>query len=1352
MRNLFTTLILTVWLTLHFSGAQAVNVSVRVSAGNDDAEERVSDGGMSRASSDLEISYDSGGNPDRGLQIVGMRFTGLAIPQGATINSAHVEFETDETDAGATNLVIFGEDSDDANGFANNNNNISNRTYTSASVNWSPGAWNTVNELHQTADISTIIKEIVDRPGWVSGNDMVIIIEPGAGCTNINCQRTAESENGEATAAPLLVVDYSVGAGGNSCETFRDNFSSVSYGNQDGSVNWSSDWIETNDNGSPNNGDIQITGNQLQVKDNDRSIARSADLSSYSTATLTFDYQETGFDNAADFVDIEIRTGGGIWQLLQRFAGAAVNSGSASIILDPSFLASDTEVRLITSGALGNNDRFNVDNFQIEACSNGQPTVDSLTTSDTTPVVTGTFDSANSAGGFTVSVNGITYTLGVSTELTNIGDDWSLDLSLTTPLVIGVYDVVATSDDGAGNILSDLTTNELNIVALVCNATFRDEFTSSSFANNDGDTNFSSNWDEYEGTSQTIPEASPNATAGHVRIVGGWLVMNNHTPESQNFPGVERELNLAGFVSATFSFDFITSGGVDVADSFVVMASGNGGASWTVLEDIRGINDITSSRSYDLTPFIASNTKIRLRFNNETASGLGTGCCYGGSPESISIDNINIDAVGPCQAVDHFNINVGAGAANTCTPFNFSVTAEDSLNNPVANYSGTVSITTTTAHGNFSRVTATNNTVPNPDNDDNGSASYTFDILDNSAVTLALANDHAESLTISVSDPTIPTSTSTSSNVTFSDNAFTIIDSDLLVAGDNVPIAGRDHSYQIQMIRKDPVTGCGVATGYTGLKPLKMWRTQDVLDPSPNDPVLAVTSLPSSDPLANNGSITFVNGIADVILATADIGKFTIELADISNTFADITIAGTSAGQTVRPFGLSVTNIIAGATPNPGGDTPGGPIFTTVGSTFSATVSSVLWDTNDDLDNNGVLDSGIYADNAIIPSYAWDTTLAVSPVGFEPSTGIAGTLTNGAILQADFSAGSSTPIDLRYTEVGSFTLQTTATDFLLEPIADLGGDPIVVGRFIPAFFQITATDGMFADTCTLGPSPFTYIGQTFLYDVIHPSFMVSAMNALAIPTVTQNYTGLWAKLDDSNITQTSPVADTTQVGSDGSTLMSITYTQDASLFTITDNGDGTINFEFGNDQFVYDRDANSEVSLFNSAIDLVITDITDLDGVTNTGSFTLSPNSIELRFGRIEMGNIHGSELVDLAMPMFVEYFDASGTYVINSDDDCTNVTTGDLIITDNLSVPGTSTVTVTNPVAVTGDLGITLTAPGAGVDGNIVVSPNLTGLTDWLQYDWDGLGPFDDDPSAIATFGIFTGSDVNIYKLQIYQ
>ncbi len=174
-------------------------VEVRVASGNDDAEEEVSSGDMYRTSSDLEL-VDEDSTP----QLVGMRFTGLTIPQGATITAAYIQFTVDETDSGTTSLTIRGQDADDAASFSWWSYDISSRATTSASASWSPAAWNSVGEAgsdQRTPDLSAIIQEIVDRGGWSSGNDLAIIVS-GTG------ERTAESYNGSSSNAPLLHVEY----------------------------------------------------------------------------------------------------------------------------------------------------------------------------------------------------------------------------------------------------------------------------------------------------------------------------------------------------------------------------------------------------------------------------------------------------------------------------------------------------------------------------------------------------------------------------------------------------------------------------------------------------------------------------------------------------------------------------------------------------------------------------------------------------------------------------------------------------------------------------------------------------------------------------------------------------------------------------------------------------------------------------------------------------------------------------------------------------------------------------------------------------------------------------------------
>jgi len=135
---------------------------------------------------------------------VGLRFTGIDIPQGAIITEAYIQFQTDEVGSGATSLLIRGEDADDAAAFANVRNNVSSRATTAASAAWAPGAWNTVGQAglaQRTVDLSDIVEEIVARSGWHSGNDMAFVIT-GSGT------RTAEAFESGAAFAPLLHVEY----------------------------------------------------------------------------------------------------------------------------------------------------------------------------------------------------------------------------------------------------------------------------------------------------------------------------------------------------------------------------------------------------------------------------------------------------------------------------------------------------------------------------------------------------------------------------------------------------------------------------------------------------------------------------------------------------------------------------------------------------------------------------------------------------------------------------------------------------------------------------------------------------------------------------------------------------------------------------------------------------------------------------------------------------------------------------------------------------------------------------------------------------------------------------------------
>jgi hypothetical protein len=212
-------------LTVIVNPASPNTSEVRVSANPDDAEETTANI-MQRGDGDLDMMNDSNGNK----LVVGTRFQGVAIPPGATITNAYLQFQADEAHSVATNLTIRGQAADNPSVFGTTNGDLSSRPTTTASQTWTVDPWLAVGDAgtaQRSPNLAAIIQEIVSRPGWTSGNAVVLLIT-GSG------QRVAVAHNQNPAAAPLLHVEWasasaasayrmpSVGAGGDPDQAFAD--------------------------------------------------------------------------------------------------------------------------------------------------------------------------------------------------------------------------------------------------------------------------------------------------------------------------------------------------------------------------------------------------------------------------------------------------------------------------------------------------------------------------------------------------------------------------------------------------------------------------------------------------------------------------------------------------------------------------------------------------------------------------------------------------------------------------------------------------------------------------------------------------------------------------------------------------------------------------------------------------------------------------------------------------------------------------------------------------------------------------------------------------------------------------
>ncbi len=172
------------------------NYSGQVITGTDDVEENSVDGLINSGSGDLDLLVDGG----EVFAAVGIRIPNISVPSGAVITNAYLQFVADEAQSGTTNITIAAEDTGNAAALTTTAYSITSKTKTSASTAWSPLPW-TLQSTYQSADISPVIQELIDRGDWSTGNAMTFILE-GTGT------RTAESYDGGASVAPKLFINY----------------------------------------------------------------------------------------------------------------------------------------------------------------------------------------------------------------------------------------------------------------------------------------------------------------------------------------------------------------------------------------------------------------------------------------------------------------------------------------------------------------------------------------------------------------------------------------------------------------------------------------------------------------------------------------------------------------------------------------------------------------------------------------------------------------------------------------------------------------------------------------------------------------------------------------------------------------------------------------------------------------------------------------------------------------------------------------------------------------------------------------------------------------------------------------
>ena len=119
-------------------------------------------------------------------------------------------------------------------------------------------------------------------------------------------------------------------------------------------------------------------------------------------------------------------------------------------------------VAMVVDAALNASTDPSSEELEIDLTAPVAPTVTAQLTSSETPVISGTA-STGTGETLSVEVNGVTYTVGDGHLVDNGDGTWDLTIPMGDALPEGLFDVMVTVTDAAGNSSSESSTNELTI-------------------------------------------------------------------------------------------------------------------------------------------------------------------------------------------------------------------------------------------------------------------------------------------------------------------------------------------------------------------------------------------------------------------------------------------------------------------------------------------------------------------------------------------------------------------------------------------------------------------------------------------------------------------------------------------------------------------------------------------------------------------------------------------------------------------------------------------------------------------------------------------------------------------------
>lgn len=191
------------------TGCITGDLTYQIDSQSNNAEER-SNGYPSTGS---ELTFNPNSN-----DYVGLRFRNIALPQGAIVSNAYLEFTAyQNSQNNSTSMTIQAANEADPSSFQNYSRYLLRNKAKTASVTWSGiGRWYR-NRDYQSPSVAGIVNQLVNRGDWQSGNDMMFIL------SDFNNARGAYTYSERPSGAAKLVIEFQGNATPGQTSTVREH-------------------------------------------------------------------------------------------------------------------------------------------------------------------------------------------------------------------------------------------------------------------------------------------------------------------------------------------------------------------------------------------------------------------------------------------------------------------------------------------------------------------------------------------------------------------------------------------------------------------------------------------------------------------------------------------------------------------------------------------------------------------------------------------------------------------------------------------------------------------------------------------------------------------------------------------------------------------------------------------------------------------------------------------------------------------------------------------------------------------------------------------------------------------------